>query len=310
MKIDRMLAIIVMLLNRDRVSAKELSEKFEVSVRTIYRDIDAINLAGIPIISYSGNNGGFGIMENYKIDHQLLTLKDMFTMLTALKGINTTLENIELETAIEKVSSLIPKEKTEDLKIHFEQIVLDIMPWGYRQKHKNQVKEIHEAVIHNKLIKFLYTNIKGVKTERVVEPMTLLFKGYVWYLFAFCHERNDYRIFRLSRIRSLVVLEKVFNRREKTYHEFMHNSEKNIKDIDLVLKFTPEMRIKVEEIFDEEQIDLQENGFLIVKASWPEDDWIYATILSFGENVEVIKPVYVKEKIKEKAKNILKVYNK
>ena len=74
MKIDRMLTIIVMLLNRDRVSAKELSEKFEVSVRTIYRDIDTINMAGIPIISYPGNNGGFGIMENYKLNHQLMTL--------------------------------------------------------------------------------------------------------------------------------------------------------------------------------------------------------------------------------------------
>jgi predicted DNA-binding transcriptional regulator YafY len=91
MRIDRMLSITVMLLNRDRVSARELAEKFEISIRTVYRDIEAINLAGIPVISYPGNSGGFGIMENYRLDRQLLTLNDMLGILTALKGVNSAL---------------------------------------------------------------------------------------------------------------------------------------------------------------------------------------------------------------------------
>jgi predicted DNA-binding transcriptional regulator YafY len=99
MRIDRMLAITVMLLNRDRITARELADKFEVSVRTIYRDMDAINLAGIPIVSFAGNDGGFGIMENYRIDSQALTLNDMFTILSAFKGVTTSLDDVELEAA-------------------------------------------------------------------------------------------------------------------------------------------------------------------------------------------------------------------
>ncbi len=118
MKIDRMMTIIVMLLNRKRVTAKELADKFEVSVRTIYRDIDAIDMAGVPIISYSGNNGGFGIMENYKLDHQLLTPNNLCSLLTALQGINYTFEDIELESSIEKLRTLIPKDETHHLDLN------------------------------------------------------------------------------------------------------------------------------------------------------------------------------------------------
>src|SRR4030042_1157213 len=115
MRIDRMLAIVIMLLNKDRVSARELSNKFEVSIRTVYRDIDAINLAGIPIVSFSGNNGGFGILDNYKIDRQLLSLDDMISILTTLKGINNTLEDKYLSNAIDKITSLVPKDKSAEL---------------------------------------------------------------------------------------------------------------------------------------------------------------------------------------------------
>ncbi len=104
MRIDRMLAITVMLLNRDRISARELAERFEVSVRTVYRDIDAINMAGIPVISYPGNEGGFGIMENFRLDRQLLTLNDMLTILAALKGIDTGLIHKEVGSAIENLT--------------------------------------------------------------------------------------------------------------------------------------------------------------------------------------------------------------
>jgi predicted DNA-binding transcriptional regulator YafY len=115
-----MLTIIVMLLNRNRISATELAEKFEISVRTVYRDIDAINMAGIPIISYPGNNGGFGIVDNYKLSHQLLTLNNLCSILSALKNMNSTIENSELDASIEKLRNLIPEDKTN----HFDQILL------------------------------------------------------------------------------------------------------------------------------------------------------------------------------------------
>jgi predicted DNA-binding transcriptional regulator YafY len=130
MRIDRMLAITVMLLNRDRINARELAEKFEVSVRTVYRDIDAINMAGIPVISFPGNEGGFGIMEHFRLDRQLLTLNDMLTILTALKGIDTGLIHKEVESAIEKITNLVPKEKADQAEQFFNQMVIDVVPYG------------------------------------------------------------------------------------------------------------------------------------------------------------------------------------
>ena len=111
MRLDRLLAITVLLLNRDRISARELARRFEVTVRTIYRDVEALCLAGIPVVSFQGNNGGFGLVENYRWDRQLLNMNDMVSMLTALKGVNETLGDDELDNAIEKVTSLVPAER-------------------------------------------------------------------------------------------------------------------------------------------------------------------------------------------------------
>ena len=119
MRIDRMLTIVVMLLNNSRITARELADKFEVSLRTVYRDIEAINMAGIPVVAHQGNNGGFGIMDTWKLTKQLFTLKDMFSVLTALKGINNTLPNRELDSAIEKITKLREEEPSyKNGKLH------------------------------------------------------------------------------------------------------------------------------------------------------------------------------------------------
>ena len=308
MRIDRMLSIVVMLLNRNRISARELSEKFEVSIRTIYRDIDAINLAGIPIISYSGNNGGFGIIENYKIDHQLLTFNDMCAILSALKGINTTFEDKELDSAIEKIKSLVPKDKADSLDLYLQQVVIDILPWGYTKKQKERIKTIQNSIINNNILEFNYKNTKGEETKRKVEPITLVFKGYAWYLFGYCLLKNDYRVFRLSRMKKVLILKEIFDRKNISYQDFMKYDTAETKIVSLVLKFSPEVRVRVEDFFGEEQIEYQENGDMIVKISFPEDQWVYSFILGFGEYIEVLEPEHIRKIIQEKAKKIINNY--
>ena len=115
MRIDRMLAIVVLLLNRKTITAKELADRFEVSLRTIYRDIDAVNEAGIPVLSNQGSGGGFSIMENYRLNHQFLSLENSRAIIAALKGVNTALQDREVEMAMEKIRSLIPAEKAPEL---------------------------------------------------------------------------------------------------------------------------------------------------------------------------------------------------
>lgn len=308
MRIDRMLGITVMLLNKDRISARELADKYEVSVRTIYRDIEAINMAGIPIVAYSGNNGGFGIMSNFRLDRQLLTFQDMLSMLSALKGINSTLEDKELDTAIEKITNLVPEDKTTQLQQYLQHVTIDVRPWGYREKQKKYVKCIHGAIVNSVLIEFTYSNNKGEVKRRAVEPMTLLFKGYAWYLFAFCKAKNDFRLFRLSRIKDLTVTNTNFKRKNVTYDEHSSSSFDPSTLINLVLKFSSALKMKVEEYFDEEIIEYLENGDMIVRVRFPEEDWLYSMILGFGEQAEVLEPKHIREKIAEKAEKIFSLY--
>ena len=309
MKIDRMLTIIVMLLNRDRVSAKDLAEKFEISVRTVYRDIDAINMAGIPIISYPGNNGGFGIMENYKLDHQVLTLNNMCSMLSALKGINSTLEDIELESSIEKLRNLIPQDKTQHVDLHMEQIIINMLPWRHTPKQKQRVKLIQSAITQSQLISITYRNNAGERSSRLVEPMSLIFKGYTWYLFAYCRLKTDFRVFRISRMIDLQVEDELFKRKEKSYHEIEQASMKHISSAIVTLKFSPEVRTRVEDSFDRENIEVLSTGELIVTAHFPDEELYFPMIFSFGEHVEVLGPERIRQTVVSKIKSMQEKYH-
>lgn len=308
MRIDRMLAITVMLLNRERISARELSAKFEVSVRTIYRDIDAINLAGIPIISYSGSNGGFGIMENFKIDRQLLTPKEMQGILTALKGVSSTLDHIGIDTAIEKIQNLVPSEKSAELQTENEDIVLNLTPWGYPQKQREYLRIIQKSINQRTLIEMSYTNASGISTERTIEPMTLILQGYTWYLFGYCQVKSDFRIFRVNRIKKIAPNNTTFERKDESYKKHMDFDNDSRAKVDLVLKFSPNAVNRIHDYFDEEQIEKYPEGYFIVKVTFPEDEWVYATILSYGEDVEVLKPEYIRKIIREKAKKTAEKY--
>lgn len=198
MRIDRMLSIVITLLHKEKISARELADKFEVSVRTVYRDIQAINRAGIPIITYAGSSGGIGLMDTFKLDRRLLSMEDFIYILSSLKGINETLDNKEIENAIDKISSLVPKEKSELIDSQLEHIIFDMVPWGYAKKQTKKVKSLHESIINKQIIEFQYIDQNGKATKRNVEPMSLVFKGSTWYLFGYCKKEmttvfSDYR---------------------------------------------------------------------------------------------------------------------
>ena len=236
MKIDRLLSIIVILLNQDNVTAKELADRFEVSTRTIYRDIETINMSGIPIVSNQGRYGGFSILENYKISHQLLTLDDMVSIVAALKNIGNFAQNNNVGLTIDKISSLVPKDKKEEFNYYFNKMIIYDLPWGYRinPKDKEKFQLLNEAIVEERLFNIEYRDSYGSITQRNIEPMSLVLKGFNWYVFAYCHLREDYRFFRLSRIYKIKSLEEKFNRREMTYEDFKERSNSNYNMVDLV----------------------------------------------------------------------------
>ncbi|MDS1003036.1 YafY family protein [Clostridium sporogenes] len=311
MKINRLLAIVVILLNREKISASELAEKFEVSVRTIYRDIDAINLAGIPIVSQAGNNGGFYIIDNYKINHQLLTLEDMISIIEALKNMNRFLEDKNIEVAIEKVKNIVPKEKKEVFDLHFDQMFVDTLPWGFKKCDEENLKYkiIHNAVESKNCIAFDYRNSKSEYNWRKVEPLTLVFKGFYWYLFSFCKLRNDYRFFKLSRMENLTVLDERINENRISYKEYININKTKEVPTKVVLKFSKKVRYRVDDCFDKNDIKIQEDGSIIVDTYFLEDYWVYSMILSYGEYVEVLEPNHIREIIKNKYKKINNIYS-
>ena len=308
MRIDRLLAITVLLLNRDRITARELAEKFSVSVRTIYRDLEAIDQAGIPIMSFSGNRGGYGIMDTFRIDRQYLTFDDIVSMVSTLRGVNNTLENRELDLALEKIINLVPDGKTGEFKRISEQIVVDLIPLGYTHRQKLRVKAVHQAIHERRILEFEYCNYQGERTRRRVEPMTLIFKGYAWYLFAFCRLRSDYRLFRLSRIQSVSLDPEIFERKEKSYKDIFAPDPDSLITVHLKLRFLPQVRVQVEDFFEPDQIRPEEEGTLLVEADFPEDPWILTFLLGYGDYVQVLEPAMIREQLLEKAEKIVSFY--
>ncbi len=308
MKLDRLLAIIIMLLNRKRIQARELAEYFEVSKRTIYRDIESINNAGIPIITYQGKNGGLGIVDTYKIDRQVLSLQDMISMLSVLKGINTTFPDKQLDGAIEKIHALVPENDQEYVKNQIEQIVIDVMPWGSSPLQKKKMTRLQQAITGSRLCRFSYHDSHGNSTMRKVEPMTLVFKAMSWYLFAYCRLRNDFRIFKLSRIQNLEVAGQTFTRKKAFFSQYDSINPTTDQMVSLHIRFARKIRHEVEEYLESSQIEELNNGDIITRFEMPDNDWIAGWLLSLGENAEVMAPASLRRLLSQKAKKITELY--
>lgn len=310
MKIDRLLSIVVMLLNRERVSARELADRFEVNVRTIYRDVDSINLAGIPVVSYSGNNGGFGILDSYKINKQYLSDRDIESILSALNGINTTLQDVSIDTTIEKIKNLGKKGNYSEELIAGESVSIDILPWGVSDRLKEMLKTIRKACTQRLIISFDYISSNNILSSRFVEPMTLVLKGSSWYLFGFCRERSDYRIFKLTRIKNILLTKEQFVKRDASYRDYFDKFDLiGFNDmVELKLKFDIKSYNLVVEYFDEDSIIGKDSMFIIVKVKYPKDHWIVSWLLGLGDQVEVLEPEFIRKQIFQKANNILKKY--
>jgi predicted DNA-binding transcriptional regulator YafY len=213
-KIERLLAIIVLLLNRRKITARELAERFEVSIRTIYRDIATLNGAGIPVISSQGQAGGLAIPDGYKLSRQLLTARDLEAMLATLRGVNQTLANKDLQRIIETLDNLVPKDdEPTNVPLH-RPLVVDITPWGPTITPEQTIQTMQRAVDGALLLDFSYTDASGQASRRTVEPHSLVFKGYAWYVIAYCRLRRDFRLFRLSRISAPYLRGESFVRRD------------------------------------------------------------------------------------------------
>lgn len=299
----------MVLLQRKKVSATKLAEMFEVTPRTIYRDIETINSAGIPIVTYPGVNGGIGIMEEYKIDKKLFTTTDIATLLMGLGSISRAMTNDEIINTLAKVKGLIPEEQFRDIELKSNQITIDLAPWIGNKDLQSNLEKIKKALNNRKLLSFNYSSRDGQKSSRKVEPYRLVLKESHWYLQGYCVSKQDYRIFKLSRISTLEILDEIFIPREFNAKSLgaWDYIERNIIIIKLLVDES--LRDRMIEHSGEENIQSYGDNKLIVNFPFVEDEFGYNLLLSFGDKCECLEPPNVREELIKRIKNILSVYN-
>lgn len=292
MQETRLFKIVYYLLNKGQATALELSKKFEVSARTIYRDIDALSGAGIPVYTEAGRNGGIYLMDGFVLDKTILSKEEEQEILTAVQSINA-MQNTNSQV-LQKLSAMFCTSKENWLEIDFSR-------WGNKGSDNEKFDLLKRAILNHKAVKIYYANTYGVTGERTVQPLKLAYKAKAWYLKAFCTEKQDFRLFKLNRILELSILDKGF-----PCHSFpdKQDSANEEGDIQVILRFPEEMAYRVYDEFDKTQIQKQEDGSLIVSAKMPEDNWLTGFLLSFGASADIISPICLKEAVARQAKLI------
>ncbi|MCM1989574.1 helix-turn-helix transcriptional regulator [Oceanirhabdus seepicola] len=304
MKIDRLLAIITYLLNRDVVTGKYLAEKFDVSERTIQRDVETINLAGIPITSIRGSNGGYKILDTYRLSKQTSTEKDLESITLALRSLNSAMEDERVSDTLEKVKSIGSSKTSSSITVDF----------GVAKENKKVVEyiKIMENAISNKIrIEFSYINAENYATLRTVEPISLKFKWYSWYLVAYCTEKNQYRIFKLMRMENLKQTNLQFannhDNNPNLFDDLMNRD--NRKYIDIVFRCNKSISTAISEYMPGVKFTEMtgENYKAELTVTENERMW-FAFMLSFGDDIEVIEPEHLQRRLVEHAKKIINKY--
>ena len=294
MQINRLFEIIYILLDKGVVTADELAERFEVSRRTVYRDVELLSQSGIPIYTSRGKNGGIGILENFVLDKSVLSEKEQTEIISALCAM-ALLPNSEKSSVKNKLSSLFKKDNASWISV-------DFSDWNIGQKEI--FDKLKSAAIEKRVARINYINSRGEVSQRDIEPLCLYFKSRAWYIIAYCRNAEDYRMFRLSRMKEVTISEEVFER-EMPANEY---SEKqyDVTETEVTLRINPRMEYRVYDEFAD--VNKDKDGYFTVTIRCPENEWLYGYILSFGEYAQVLSPQSIRTIIKEKIEKCSKNY--
>ncbi len=308
MKIDRLVSIIMILLDKERISARELADMFEVSPRTIYRDIDAINMAGIPVHGTTGVGGGFEIMQNYKLDKKVFSTADLSAILMGLSSLSNVMRGDELVNALAKVKSFIPADRAKDVALKANQVYIDLSPWMGNGIMQPYFEIIKTALGESKLLSFEYTDRHGNKTARTAEPYQLVLKNSLWYWQGYCLKRNDFRLFKLSRTSNLQMQEESFTPRD------YQNPQMDFTDMLATMQTKIKLRIHIsilDRVLDYCAYDhFAPDGDEHYHVSFPfiENDYYYNVLFGFGNKCECIEPPHVRSEIKRRIHDMATIY--
>lgn len=282
-KIERLIAIIMILLKKDIVSTKEFTQLFNVSKRTILRDMETLSLSNIPIYAVHGVNGGYGLMDEYKVDKRLLSSSDLENILTALGGLEQILISEEVEVTIKKIESMV---SPLSLKSSIE---LSFYDWEGRSEILQTLRICQESILKSKLISFDYIDKSGMKSNRIVEPYQLHFSESSWYLKGFCLHRQGYRTFKLSRIDHLHVDVTTFSPRDYLLEQ-EHTAGYQPQLVEVKALISPSVKDQFIERYGRKSIENYNSELLLATIYVPQDSAGFQFLASFGTHLEIVEP--------------------
>lgn len=300
MKLERMMGILLTLMTCEQTSAPELARIYEVSTRTIYRDIESLCAAGVPIYMQPGKYGGIRLIPGFTLPRTILTNDEKNFLLNLLENFST---RSDVATQLhKKVSALFKQEKMP------ERLRVDLHKWeGFA--HDQRFNHCQSAIDTCHILQFHYRRPDSELVERQIEPMMLLFRHGHWYLWGWCLLRSDYRIFRLSRMKNERILSKNFTRKEQSFSQW-----ESVQTLPyctpISLLFSHQVESRVIDEFGENNFLRQEDGSLFVQIDWPVENWVHTTLLSYGPNVTIISPAWLREQVYQLALETTQAYEK
>ncbi|MGB4658440.1 MAG: YafY family protein [Mobilitalea sp.] len=302
MQINRLFEIVYLLMNKKTTTARELSEHFEVSQRTIYRDIDILCQSGIPIYTTKGKGGGICLMENFVLNKSVLSGQEQNDILSALHGFKAT-SFIETDQVLSKLNSLFGSKNMDWIEV-------DFTNWSSSSEDKTKFNELKNAILNRHIIEFHYYNSYGQQSYRIIEPQKLIFRGMSWYLYGYHKEKDTLRYYKISRIQNLLITDKAC-----TSHPVLTTSEKDTSSAPPIqnmtsytLKVDADLAYRVYDEFQKEEIEKQEDGSFIIRSKIMDGGWFPGYLMSFGDNVEVLEPESLRKAVIETYQNALKKY--
>lgn len=301
MKNDRLFQIVYLLLEKGTLTAPQLAAQLEVSVRTIYRDIDALSLAGIPVYATQGKNGGVSLLANFSFDKALLSDEEQNQILYAVQSLRAVDQPVD--SLLGKLGGLFQKQSTGWIEVDFSR-------WGMGHTDSVKFERLKTALISRRALEIVYCSTSGETNRRVILPVKLIFKDKGWYLHAFCRRQEDFRLFKINRIVEMTVLEERFG----ALPDEIPPLEQPLGAIPALqavrLLFSPAVAFRVYDEFDPALVERQADGGLLVSVQLPQDNWVVNYLLSFGTNISILEPEQLRKAVASYAKAIWQQHEK
>ncbi len=300
MKIDRQIGILSVLLQKESVTAPYLAKQFEVSRRTVNRDIEDLCRAGIPIITKQGSGGGISIMENYKLDRTILTTAEMQDILAGLRSLDSINKTNRYTQLMEKLSA-----GSSDFLQGNQSILIDLSSW-YKESLTPKIEVIRTAIDMGRTLSFYYFSPKGEST-RSIEPYYLIFRWSSWYVWGFCEERKDFRLFKLNRMEDISMENTCFEKRKIPLPD-LTNEKIFPGKIRVKALFTADCKWRLVEEFGRNCFEELEDGRLLFHTDYTDKENLFSWLLNFGDHVILLEPENLRKEMRDMIQRMYKNY--